>query len=248
MRAVIPPELAHLQVCVDRVLPAPRRQGRPQPPGEGLRLAADRRKIWPGEWRVLAVRFLDGDARIQARIAKIAVQWSKHANIRFVFNNAESAPIRVSFNPGASWSLIGTDALDSRLGREEPTMNFGWLTPATPNEELQRVVLHEFGHALGLIHEHQSPQAQIKWNKDAVYRYYAGPPNHWSKAEVDANVFMRYSEQTANASNFDPHSIMLYPIPPEFTSGQFQVGWNRTLSARDKEHIAHIYPQSPHRR
>lgn len=191
------------------------------------------------------MRFLDGDPRLHLRVAQIAAQWNQFAGLRFEFNNAPGAPIRVSFTPGPSWSYIGTDALDPSIGPDEPTLNFGWLTPATPNEEVQRVVLHEFGHALGLIHEHQSPQAQIPWNRDAVYAYYSGPPNFWTPAEVEANLIQRYAVEHTNASDFDPTSIMLYPIPPEFTDGTFQISWNRTLSKLDQTHIAKIYPNQP---
>ena len=38
-------------------------------------------------------------------------------------------------------------------------MNYGWLEPDTELREYQRVVRHEFGHALGMIHEHQNPAA-----------------------------------------------------------------------------------------
>ena len=38
-------------------------------------------------------------------------------------------------------------------------MNYGWLEPDTSTREYQRVVRHEFGHALGMIHEHQNPAA-----------------------------------------------------------------------------------------
>jgi hypothetical protein len=167
-----------------------------------------------------------------------------YSAIKFVFDNAESAEIRISFEPGASWSFLGTDVLDPTLGHDDPTMNFGWLTPATANDELQRVVLHEFGHALGLVHEHQSPSAEIPWNHEAVYAYFAGPPNYWSTAEVDHNIFQRYQHDQTNFTAFDPTSIMLYPIPPEFTDGKLTVGWNRTLSATDREFIGQLYPLS----
>ena len=50
-------------------------------------------------------------------------------------------------------------------------MNYGWLTPESAQDEVRRVVLHEFGHALGLIHEHQNPKGGgIEWNRDAVQR------------------------------------------------------------------------------
>jgi Bacterial pre-peptidase C-terminal domain len=37
---------------------------------------------------------------------------------------------------------------------------------------------------------------------------------------------------------------MLYPIPNEFTIGDFEVGFNTTLSDTDKSFIATIYPKS----
>ncbi len=228
---------APLRVCVDRVAPL----SPPQVLPDG-RMAGVHAKLWPRHQRVLHVRFLGGDSRLHSRIARIAGQWTRYAHVRFIFDQAVDAPIRVSFVRGASWSYIGTDALDPSLTPDDPTVNFGWFTPATPNDELQRVVLHEFGHVLGLIHEHQSPAAAIPWDRDAVYAYYAGPPNYWSKAQVDHNVFARYDQDQTNASVFDPASIMLYPIPLEFTQGKLTVGWNRTLSAVDRAFIAQLYP------
>lgn len=226
-----------LHLCVDRIAPL-------SPPiilPDG-RLAGLRAKLWPAHQRVLHIRFMDGDPRVHSRIERIATQWTQFAHVRFVFDNAPDATIRISFTPGASWSYVGTDALDPTLSPAMPTMNFGWLTPATPNDELQRVVLHEFGHALGMIHEHQSPTAEIPWDREAVYTYYAGPPNYWSRAQVDLNIFTRYSHEQANASQFDRASIMLYPIPAEFTNGKLSVGWNRTLSETDREFIRTLYP------
>ena len=40
-------------------------------------------------------------------------------------------------------------------------MNLGFVDRST--------VLHEFGHSIGLIHEHQSPfKGGFEWNKDEV--------------------------------------------------------------------------------
>src|SRR5438128_1710060 len=82
--------------------------------------------------------------------------------------------------------LSGTDNLG--IPKSRPTMNFGWLRDDTEDAEYERVVVHEFGHALGAIHEHQNPKGGIEWNLPAVYAYFAGPPNHWSKEETDLNV------------------------------------------------------------
>ena len=202
-------------------------------------LAAITGKLWqPG--RVLRVRFLDGDPQVQARIAPFAQQWSAFANVTFQFGNDPDAEIRISFQNQGSWSYIGTDALV--IPKSQPTMNFGWLTLATTNDEYQRVVTHEFGHALGCIHEHQNPANNIPWDRDAVYRYYQGPPNYWSREQVDVNLFTRYEADITQFSAFDPQSIMLYPIPNEFTIGDFEVGWNKAISPTDKQFITTLYP------
>lgn len=122
-------------------------------------------------------------------------------------------------------------------------MNFGWLTPTTADDEYSRVVIHEFGHALGCYHEHQNPSTNIPWDKEAVYKLYGGPPNNWSKAQVDQNLFRKYSRSISQFSEFDKESIMLYTIPNALTKGDFEVGWNRDLSATDKSFVNVIYPK-----
>ena len=103
-------------------------------------------------------------------------------------------------------------------------MNYGWLNDASSDDEISRVTLHEFGHALSAIHEHQSPAANIPWDRDAVYAYYGAPPNSWTKEQIDRNIFAKYSATVTNASAFDPESIMLYAIPNSLTEGDYEVG------------------------
>jgi hypothetical protein len=96
-------------------------------------------------------------------------------------------------------------------------MNFGWLRDHTPDEEYARVVLHELGHAIGCVHEHQHPETPIQWNKQAVALAFSGPPNFWSPADIEANVLHRYAKGETQFSQFDPTSIMIYPIPAALT-------------------------------
>ena len=133
----------------------------------------ERFKLWQNG-RTLRVRFLDGQAAVQERVRTIAAEWEDVVNLTLRFVTSGTAEIRVSFaEQDVSWSTVGTDALT--VPRAQPTMNYGWLTPSTDALEYQRVVRHEFGHALGMIHEHQNPAAtgRIPWDRPRVYAYYA---------------------------------------------------------------------------
>jgi len=235
-----------IKTCVELQSPTPFPAMAPILPGTGPLSPEVEQAVmlisrkWPNG-KVLRVTFMDGDPQVQRRVEEMAHTWSRYANIRFKFGDDPDAEIRISFTQRGSWSYIGKDALS--IPKSQPTMNFGWLTPDTPDSEYRRVVVHEFGHALGLVHEHQNPAAGIPWNKPAVYDYYSGPPNNWTKKQVDINLFQKYDEDQTNHTKFDPKSIMLYPIPNEFTIGDFEVGWNKKLSETDKRFIATKYPK-----
>jgi hypothetical protein len=204
-----------------------------------LHLALITGKKWQNG-RTLHVRFLEGRPEIKDKVKEKAVQWCQFANIKLVFDDSPDAEIRIAFKSDGSWSYIGTDNLV--IPKDQPTMNFGWFTPTTPDSEFNRTVVHELGHALGCIHEHQHPQAGIPWDKEAVYRYYQGPPNNWTRAQVDTNLFQRYSADITQFSAFDKKSIMLYPVDNALTIGDYEIGWNTALSDTDKQFIGTAYP------
>ncbi|MFC5045538.1 M12 family metallopeptidase [Aquimarina hainanensis] len=196
----------------------------------------------PGQ--TIRVKFLNGNSYVQSKVKKYAKEWEKYANIKFDFVAASSnANIKITFKEGAyaddagSWSYLGTEA-----NYQSRSMHYGWFNDNTSEEDFRATTIHEFGHALGLIHEHQNPVAEINWDKEAVYAYYAGPPNNWSKAEVDHNLFKRHSKNSTNYSTYDPESIMHYSISAKHTLDGFSVGYNSRLSATDKSFIASIYP------
>lgn len=193
--------------------------------------------------RKLRIEFLNGDEERKNKVIEIAKEWENYANLKFDFVTEGNTDIRIAFKfngDRGSWSTLGTDAL--QRGQRYPTMNYGWLDPNTSDDEYDRVVLHEFGHALGAIHEHQNPAGIIPWDKEKVYEYYMGPPNNWTKEEVDHNLFRKYSKEITQFTELDITSIMTYRIPNEHTIGDFEVPWNKKLSKADKEFMASIYP------
>ncbi len=117
---------------------------------------------------------------------------------------------------------------------------------ADPNhwneKELKRVVMHEFGHALGLLHEQSYPGA-INWKKtDSVYKYYRETQG-WDKSKVDFNVFEMSNQFYTNGTEYDPKSIMHYSIAAWQTTDGYSMQDNYELSEGDKTLIAALYPK-----
>ncbi len=132
----------------------------------------------------------------------------------------------------------------------QPPYNFNQLIAemkADPNRwnnpELRRVVMHEMGHALGLLHEQSFP-GMINWKKtDSVYNYYKESQG-WDKAKVDFNVFEVSNHFSTNGSSYDSKSIMHYSIEPWQTLDGYSVKNNYELSAGDKTMIGALYPKN----
>jgi len=201
----------------------------------------------------LRVRFLDGNEFVRSKVRFYAEQWEEFANIDFVFVESGPAEIRVSFGTDSgSWSFLGKDSLKSSKIRRGTgsvfvqndsgaSMNFGWFNDKTPDEEFRRTTLHEFGHALGLRHEHQNANQNIRWNEEAVYAYFA--KQGWSRERTYSQVLQRYGNSTEVTNGvYDRFSIMHYYYPPELVEGGTKIPFNTVLSAGDKAIIAEMYP------
>ena len=154
--------------------------------------------------------------------------------LKFVFiNDPYNADIRISFQPTGAWSNIGTDC--TFVSSSTATMNFGWLDVAT--------VIHEFGHALGMIHEHQNPRGEpIKWDIPRVLEWAANPPNYWDETTTRHNIIDKYEENITNGSSFDPESIMLYYFPAYLTTNNIGTEQNQRLSKNDVIYLSNQYP------
>jgi hypothetical protein len=211
----------------------------PTTPDEQFRMAVKSKKLWPNG-KTLRIKFLDTDDYVQQKVLEVASQWLPHVNLSFEHVRQGEAEIRVSTRRTGHWSRVGTEC--AGVPKELATMNLE-LSKHTTNDEFERVALHEFGHVLGCIHEHQSPAAKIPWNRSAVYTYYKREPNKWSEQQVDLQIFDKYDQKSTQHTEFDPKSIMIYPIPPEHTDGRFCVDWNHELSKTDTEFIGSKYPR-----
>lgn len=192
------------------------------------------RKLWPNG-STLRVRFLEGTSDQQQLAMQQARWWPEHANLRLVVSDATDAEIRVAFDPNdGAWSYIGTDCRS--IPTNEPTMNLGFQDGGTS--------AHEFGHAVGMGHEHQNPQGGLLWNEPEVIRDLSGPPNRWTVEQIRHNVLEKYSVDQVRGTAFDTDSIMLYAFPARWTTNGVGTHANDVLSATDKSFIATTYPRA----
>jgi hypothetical protein len=101
--------------------------------------------------------------------------------------------------------------------------------------------MHELGHSLGLIHEHQKDISPIIWNKSQVYQdcytWYG-----WDNAKVDHNIFNAYnSNDLFYSKEFDIDSIMIYAIPNGWSTNYQINEMNKELSEYDKKFAKAFY-------
>jgi astacin (peptidase family M12A) len=145
------------------------------------------------------------------------------------------------------------------LALNEPTMN---LDPI--NVEPKQMgkgqygygtVLHEFGHAIGLVHEHLRPDRPIKFVSDQdLYTFYQNNQG-WGTKAVDLNI-INVAKGVVGTLNFDFKSIMLYSFPQNVLASNDPMvkelagkagkpyPVNSDLSEDDKTWIQLLYPKS----
>jgi hypothetical protein len=197
---------------------------------------------WPT--RSLRVGFIGdtGSKKLRTWVSEAAEQWSAAAELALVFVDDPDAEIRISFEGTENFARIGRAGASVSPG--QPTVLLGGIGTSTPHDEVTQVALHELGHALGAVHEHQTPLAEIRWREDVVLAYYA-EKFHWSEAQVREQVFHQYGASEVEQNRFDPDSIMLYRIPRDWTINGFEALLNVTLSDGDRAFMHEIYARMP---
>jgi hypothetical protein len=146
-----------------------------------------------------------------------------------------NSKIRVAFGTGeGNWSCVGRRCL--QVPTTQHTMSI--------DDDLAYIVQHEFGHAICLQHEQQYPDpGGIQWNEKRViadcYSLYG-----WSEKKTRNNILNKLKDPSARCigdKNFNPVSIMLYMIPPEWTTDGFSSGTNTQITDRDIKCVRGVY-------
>lgn len=224
-------------------------------PAPRTRSLFDRRTLWDTGQK-LSVCFISGTPRARARVASHAAEWTRFANITLDFGAASalrtcsgtgSEDIKIDFvRADGHWSFIGRGSRQRTRSMNLAGFGDDQLPSGMSPLELRRHVLHEFGHALGLKHEHQSPAArcdeEIDW--PVAYQFYEAR-QRWTREQTDQNL-RRLTTGRDEFSAYDPQSIMHYQLPEQFLKGgranRCFVAVSFDLSAGDRSNIAKLYP------
>lgn len=221
--------------------------------GQSFELVVQTLQKWaPGQ--TVTVAFLGGDSGLHRDIAEAASEWMRYANLTLDFgldratgryrqwspaDRSYAADIRIAFDDGGYWSLVGTDSIDPQIvGPGEPSMNLAGFTRQRP-ANWAGTVRHEFGHALGAQHEHQHPlegcDMEFRWENEpgyvptrsqsgsfvpdsrgrrpGIYQVLGGPPNNWPAYKVNHNLRQLENSSAFEFSPFDRESVMKYYFP-----------------------------------
>lgn len=167
-------------------------------------------------------------------------KWAPYVNLSFEFTDKPDGDVRIAADNksyGGS-STVGVNA--KKVPTNKPTMFIGFAHGLTA--KTGQTIMHEFGHALGLKHEHQHPYRSLDFNAENTYQHYE--QNSQSRAEANEQLLKTLDPNQVFFSQYDQKSIMHYGLPGNFFNNHKPTLDNYEVSETDKHFISALYPKN----
>lgn len=180
------------------------------------------------------------------RLITIAAQnWEQIANLNFKFLPANSSETPDYF--------IDVYAVESSLANRESRGGHGSvdfsnkvislnMPEGTSLSELYQIPLHEFGHVLGLMHEHQHPDRPFNFDSEFLLsKCQLGSPAVCRRS-IEFNNVMVFDSEKYQLVEYDQNSIMHYTVSKPLIFEDLRMPQPLRLSLQDKLALSKAYP------
>jgi hypothetical protein len=197
-------------------------------------------KIWNQD--SILFHFLDGTEKQKNEVKKFSQLWQKYIGIKFRFSNTKPSSFsfqkyyKITFKGGSNQSTRGAINGIIHLGDLSDDIIFRKST-----------ILHEFGHMLGLGHEHQRIDRPTSLNNKQLI-FSCIKIQKQPKAWCEENLSNIMSDEVFIESKYDSLSIMHYALKNIVGDNTKLLNYlpdtgSNTLSYTDKYYIAMLYNQ-----
>lgn len=175
-------------------------------------------KLWP-QGSTIKIGFVDMTKEEEKLVKDNINKWAPYVNLKFEFiADPKNADVRVGVDRDSAngWAFVGTD---SKEFSDDPVhVSIGTKAPKFYVED---TITHEWGHVLGLKHEHQHPYRKLE------------QPTFENTPRLPDNG-------SITVAPYDKNSIMHYTFKLDSEGKPVHV--DQSISEEDKKFVSSLYP------